>query len=70
MDNISYIDFLIHSYRLDVNQYGGLGGTFTTHALVDLFQKWHNISYTLMELSAICMLILEMRLTPLIIQYC
>ena len=34
------------SFKIDVNQYGGLRGTSTTHALVDLLQNWHNIIHT------------------------
>ena len=34
------------SGKMDVNQYGGLRGTSTTHALVDLLQNWHNIIHT------------------------
>ena len=34
------------SGKIDVNQYGGLRGTSTTHALVDLLQNWHNIIHT------------------------
>ena len=34
------------SSNIDVNQYGGLRGTSTTHALVDLLQNWHNIIHT------------------------
>ncbi len=29
--------------KLDANQYGGLKGLSTTHALVDMLQHWHNI---------------------------
>ena len=32
--------------KIDFNQYGGLRGTSTTHALVDLLQNWHNIIHT------------------------
>ena len=35
-----------NSGKIDVNQYGGLRGTSTTHALVDLLQNWHNIIHT------------------------
>ena len=32
--------------KIDFDQYGGLRGTSTTHALVDLLQNWHNIIHT------------------------
>ena len=34
------------SGKRDVNEYGGLRDTYTTHDLADLLQNWHNIIHT------------------------
>ena len=57
------------SGKIDVNQYGGLRGT-STNPPSSIFFRTGTISYTPMKLSVFCMLILEKRLTPLIMQYC